>query len=459
MDPRFVCLGHALILFTIMADLINRICLVGSIYGHGNPMPIQAISMVSNLELNGAWLISYSLFSLSDSNFWTLALFIFMLGICLLLLFGFRKNWVYWILIYLLASLKSRYPLALNGGDDEFVWWLMWLSFFPWREISDKKNSGESVVNFGTRIFTGHLICFYCALGLLKSGQNWANGQAVQSVLLFDFMRNPGFDWLLSFPKFNIMLTHMVHIIEIFGSLGLIILMKFRRLRLVLVGSFIILHTCMGAVLHTFPLPEVAIATWLLFIPGSVWPKAVRLPATLFLAPIWRLQIAIISIAILIFTMEIMAVLGEFHSLASFAPVRVVSKICRDIAMRPNWNFFSPNAPMLTGWPLLTGKTINDSKVEIDLIGGSLKETINENKPGRREGAFSSRIWSRLYFNAIMPKYRSAVAYGLAYSACARFHELKEMEITYFIQKIDGPKLTPAEKILLSRTSCSAFNS
>jgi len=452
MDPFFLRLGHSLFLLTLMVDLCRRISMVSGLYAVSGPMPRFALTFVPRINADGRWLLPVSAFNFSDSNAWTISLLVVALVLCGLLILGLTKKWVYWALIYLLVSLKARYSPVSMASDFEFTWWLIWFSFFPWNEIY--KGDGAPVVNFGTRFFALHLVCFYCVVGLLKSGHTWASGIAVQNTLLFDFMRNPGFDWLLDWPKLTAGLTYFVRWLEILGSFGLVFGGEARAFRFILVMVFVFFHIGLGAIFHTFPLAEIGVATWIMFFPGARWMKGKKIPTPLFSATRAKYETVWKVFASLIFLFENLAALGNFAALQSNPIIRTAYQQSVDIGLRPSRYFFAPEAPTFSGWLSIQGKTKAGEIVGVDIIEEKIIRPPDYSKPSLRNGIYKDRGWSRIFYSLTTRWYDRAVAYGISSSACKRFPELKEIEILYFRQKINGTKLDPAERASIFGISC-----
>ena len=103
----------------IIADLLIRWSDVGWFMSE-----VGAYSLAASKAAASEW--RFSLYWLFDSLWWVHSLFIINLLVGLMLIAGVRTRVVSWLAFVLLASLHTRNPILLQGGDNLLLVLTVW---------------------------------------------------------------------------------------------------------------------------------------------------------------------------------------------------------------------------------------------------------------------------------------------------------------------------------------------
>jgi hypothetical protein len=414
-DARAAWIGHQLFFLALVSDFLYKFSLVGSGYGSLGVIPKEACSVVFGNEC----LLNWSFFGWADSDSGVRIGLAAAALLCLLLLVGRRQQWIYFVLIFLVASFRIRFPFGLNGGDYQAPWLILAFSLLS--------NGKDGFVR--GRAFLWHVLVFYCVAGFAKSGSLWSDGLAVSYALGFTPMRNPIFELLAHQDAVNRALTFFVLYLERGAAFLLLIPMAFWRLRLFLVLTFMLTHLGMALTLHTTPLVWYGIAIWTVFIPKqaldyfstSVWiPCFEKVGASFFSISLGKLLFFIGAI-------------GSLHTIPYFERFSSISTIygmLTSAGLEPNWRFFAPDPLKHYGERRFFGQTSEKTVLEIEPASGALFPPPFSKSLGAREGIYSDRFWSRVSLNLSLPRGKAIRPEWLAHSLCGRFSMLDSIWIS-----------------------------
>lgn len=250
-----------------------------------------------------------SLFMLSGEAWYVHTLFAASAVLAVLLLVGWRTQWMVLGSWVLLVGVQGRNPLLLQGGDDVLRCLVFWSIFVPlgarWSldarrqasachwllvrqclqeplgstgsklpvaHLGSKLPVPPSVCTLGTAALILQLVCIYFFTGLLKDHPIWrTQWSAVYYTLSIDHFATPLGRWLLQFPTLLQGLTLGALVLELVGPLLLLCSWKNDWLRLGVVGGFVSFHLGLAVTMELGFFPYICIAYWLVLLPGRFW--------------------------------------------------------------------------------------------------------------------------------------------------------------------------------------------
>jgi hypothetical protein len=182
-----ICLG-----LIIIIDIAHRITEF-DFYTDRGPVP--------------SWLLLHSssttsVYFLSNEEILTLFWMLCTMGAALLLILGWKTQVQLIVLYILMSSLHTRNELILDGGDRYFRCILFCSCFLPLGAVysldyalivrsDDIIRRGSHPIEFdytswGTCLFLAQIFWLYFTSGLVKTGESWTSGQALDAVLHCD---------------------------------------------------------------------------------------------------------------------------------------------------------------------------------------------------------------------------------------------------------------------------------
>lgn len=258
----------------IIIDLIRRCRDLVAHYTDFGVLPRAAL-----LQDFSRWRISLHL---ANGTWEFQALLFGIAGACALaLMLGYKTHIATVGSWFLLASLHSRNPLILDGGDVLLRLMLFWGIFLPWGACwSVDRALGppdiklpERKLSAATFAYVAQIVFVYWFSVLHKTGPEWHEGTAVYYTLQFDQVVTPFGQYLLQFPSLLKLLTHSVVWFERIGPLFLFSPILFGPVRTAAILSFFLLHIGIGICTN------VGIFTWaapfslLGLLPSWFWDK------------------------------------------------------------------------------------------------------------------------------------------------------------------------------------------
>lgn len=209
-------------------------------------------------------------------------LFSFAGVLALFLILGYRTWWVTLLSWVMMVSLHARNPLVLNDGDIEFRILLFWSLFLPlgarWSVddlLSPPANLDRpwQVVTAGTICYLFQIVMIYLFAALLKTGDSWLNGMAVNYAMELDLYGKPLRHVLTPYPDLMKFLTHFTYGLEKFGWLLLLIPFRQTWFRLLAIVLFVGMHLGFHLMMTLGIFSWVCMVAWIPFIPSIVWDR------------------------------------------------------------------------------------------------------------------------------------------------------------------------------------------
>ncbi|HEX6033623.1 MAG TPA: DCC1-like thiol-disulfide oxidoreductase family protein [Anaerolineales bacterium] len=234
------------------------------------------------LQDSSRWRISLHL----ANGTWEFQALLFVIaGILALALFvGYRTRLATIGSWFLLASLHSRNPVILDGGDVLLRVILFWGMFLPWGtywSVDRALNSREialprRTLSAATFAYVSQIVLMYWFSAMLKTGVEWLpEGTAIYYALQFDQMVTPFAQYLLSFPSLLSTLTYSVYWFEFFGPLLLFSPVLTGPIRTFAILCFFLLHFGIGICLNIGIFTWVAPLAMLGLLPSWFWDKMI----------------------------------------------------------------------------------------------------------------------------------------------------------------------------------------
>lgn len=209
---------------------------------------------------------------------------IIVIPFAIMLLLGYKTRYAV-ILCWLTYSLRVRADLFASGvsvdvGDYILTLALFWSMFLPLgRHLSlDSRKSDGGPVRFlslASAALLFQMFMIYFSAGLLKEMGEWlGEATALQTILSIPQFSSPLGTWMLQFPTLLAIMSVATIVIEVGGSILVILPGKsLPTRRLIVVPMFIALHLGIALLMDLALFPFVCIAVWLVFLPPRFWDK------------------------------------------------------------------------------------------------------------------------------------------------------------------------------------------
>lgn len=182
---------------------------------------------------------------------------------------------------FLLASLHTRNPILLDGGDVLLRLILFWAIFLPWGEYwsldrglreTDSKVP-QQTFSAATLAYTMQIVSMYWFSVLLKTGPEWHDGSAVYYTLYFDQFVTAVGSYFRQHPSLLAVLTHSVFWFEIIGPLLLFSPVLHAPIRTVSILLLSLLHVGIGMCINIGIFTWIAPLAMLGLLPPWFWEK------------------------------------------------------------------------------------------------------------------------------------------------------------------------------------------
>jgi hypothetical protein len=195
------------------------------------------------------------------------------------LLLGWRTRLCTVLSWFLLASLHSRNPIILQGGDTLLRMMLFWGIFLPLGRIwsVDKlRRQGpalpQRILSTGTLALLLQVAMMYWFSAFLKTDASWARDHtAVFMALSLDHFATPLGKSLLPYHEVLHWFTRLTIWVEAFGPVIAFAPQRWTWVRAGAVAVFVGMHASMALCLHLGFFPFICAAAWLAFLPGAFW--------------------------------------------------------------------------------------------------------------------------------------------------------------------------------------------
>ena len=426
-----ICLG-----LLILIDLVCRSRDLVAHYTDAGVLPREAARQL----IARPW--SLSLHMLGGSAAFEAALFVVAGATAVLLMLGWRTRLVTLLCWVMMLSLHARNPAILNGGDLELKLLLFWGMFLPlgarWsidRLLADcrpaeddlaadnhpldapSSTDSQQYLSLGTFAYVWQIILIYLLAGLLKDGDTWLAGTAVEQAMRVDFYGRPLRHALLAHPDLMRWLTHFTLNLETYGWLLLLVPWRQGWFRLAAIVLFVGMHVGFELTMTLGMFPWIGISAWTALLPGVVWDNRRAGAIGRFLherigqplaASVRRLGEKNVlrprplplrlgefgSYTALFFLMLVAAWNAESVGLLRVPePFRSISRYTHT---NQDWRLFAPNPMPNDGWCIVAVHLADGS--EIDMLTG---RAVTFERPEHAAYLFPNHRWRKYFKNLV----------------------------------------------------------
>jgi hypothetical protein len=501
LDVRSLALFRIGLGFYLLVDLLLRVPDLTIFHTDAGVLP--------RLVLGPPWCLPFH--RLSGDLWWQVCLFVIAGLFAVALLLGYRTRLATLVSWLLLLSLHDRNPDILQGGDQLARLILFWGFFLPlgacWSldrllEKSRIENRRSKIEEDGNRPSSSILpppssllsprflvvsgltaayvvqvcIVYWFAAALkIKNSCWWGDNTAVYYALNIASFDKPAGKFLLGLHSAELLrfLTAATVLLEGLGPLLLFVPVFQRSLRLLVVLSFILFHTCLGICMELGPFPYVACLAWAALLPGCFWDGLAALrqrwqrtapdqehehqsgPARQEIErPAWWVQGLAVVLVVYMFLCNVRSLNPEFYGRFLPAPLDWLG---RSFALNQMWGMFTPSPGENSGWYVIRG-TLRDGSV-VNLFHED--EPATWDRPAWVSATYPNEHWRKYLMNLGLSAYqrnRSLYARYLCRSWNARHEGEKRLEYVeiYFVLERTPPDFAPprAEPSLYCRCYC-----
>jgi len=277
-DTRSLALFRMLLATTVLIDLIHR---VGDLQAHYTDFGVLPTWAARHVLSYGP--MHWSLHLISGNGWWQGFLFVVAGVAAIAMLAGYKTRWATIISWVLLASLHTRHPLILNGGDNLLRMLLFWSMFLPTglrfsldrylsRDTATPKSAPKMVFSAASVAILLQLLLMYYVAVVTKTDEHWVNNRwALYFALNLDHITTGFAKWLAGFPELTRWLTVSSLYLEWWGPILLFVPVYTARIRTVIIFLFVGLHVGMDLCFQIGLFPWTCIVGWIPFLPGAVW--------------------------------------------------------------------------------------------------------------------------------------------------------------------------------------------
>ena len=265
----------------IIADLLMRWSDVGWFMSEVGAYPLAA-----SKEAASDW--RFSLYWLFDSLWWVHSLFVINLLVGLMLIAGVRTRVMSWLAFVLLASLHTRNPILLQGGDNLLLVLIVWGLFLPWgaRFSVDAAMTTHKLphkppcsryASVSSAALLIQVLSVYFFSALLKTGVEWTTeGTAIYYALHYDHVAHLLAPYWRDWHWLTIPLTHYVWWLELVAPLLVLSPWLNNWTRSLAALGLVTLEIGFLLNLNVGLFPFISMSSLLILIPGPVWDALAR---------------------------------------------------------------------------------------------------------------------------------------------------------------------------------------
>ena len=273
-DLRSLAALRVAMAMLIIVDLIRRSRDLVAHYTDFGVMPRTAL-----IEDYSRWRISLHL----ANGTWEFQALLFVIAgiFAVALLLGYRTRVVTIASWLMLASLHSRNPALLDGGDVLLRVMLFWAIFLPWGArwsvdcaMQDQDKLPQCTLSAATFAYAAQIVFMYWFSVLHKDRIEWIqNANVLYYTLHFDQFLTHWAQYLRPYPKFLSWLTYGVFGFELLGPLLLFSPFWTTSLRTIGIIGLVLLHFGIGVFMNIGIFTWVAPLSLLGLVPAEVWNK------------------------------------------------------------------------------------------------------------------------------------------------------------------------------------------
>src|SRR5262245_7892777 len=222
-----------------------------------------------------------SLFMLSGSAWWAGTLMGVGCVLAVLLLVGWRTQFVTLLSWFLLIGVHGRDFVIMQGGDQVMRMLAFWGIFLPLGACysvdafrAPLREWRPRVLSVGSVAYVVQICLIYWFAAAWKTAPEWREHfTAVYLALSLDGFATSLGHWLLNFPTLLKGLTIGTMVLEIFGPALLFLPIANAQLRLVVIVSFISFHMGLALTMELGNFPWICCLAWVALLPTWFWDR------------------------------------------------------------------------------------------------------------------------------------------------------------------------------------------
>ncbi len=471
-DLRSLALLRILLGFIMFWDLVLRSRDLVAHYTDYGVLPRDALiqlgwneAYVSIHMISGHWLVM-------------LLLFLFAMGVNLLLMVGWRTYPMTILSWFMLISLQNRNPMVLNGGDILVRVVLFWAIFLPWgaRWSLDAKNNPEwqdlpdSTYSPATLAYLFQICVVYLFAAILKTGAQWhQEGSAVYLALSLDQFTTALGRTIWVHPELCRFLTHATWWFEALAPLLLVFPFFHGPMRTIGVLGISFMHLGFGTSMHIGVFTPIAMITGLGLLPAWFWNQVDRIklrppgflsrlpasPVRSELPPNYRLPLWQALIVIFLTGYMILWNIGTLRGEVRVPPR--LEFIGLALKLDQIWNMFAPYPLTEDGWYIVDAQQRVNRHIDLFRDGAPL----SWDKPEWVSATYKNERWRKYMMNLWLRDY---AGYRLYYGRylCRKWNDhhpateqVKTFEVIYMLEKtLPDYQKSPPEKVVIWSHDC-----
>ena len=489
LDVRSLALFRISIALVLFADLIARSRDMLAHYTDVGILPrataITEFSQYGFLSLHflGGTIVSQS------------ALFVIAALCAVGLLLGYRTRLMTVLSWILLISLQNRNPMIVDGGDVFLRCILFWAMFLPLGAVfaldsiltppsAKTRRVPERIFSIATVALILQICFMYWFTVILKNDPVWrTEGSALYYALNLDSFATPFGVWLRDFSALLAPLSFATLVIEAVGPCLLFLPIMQGPLRVLIVGTFLLLHAGMGLCLALGVFPFIVAAAWLVLLPSWFWnrynlPREISLPHKFALQQriedwlgseryrslvahawpaMWRPTVLAPFCALCLVYVFLWNVrTTNFDTYTAILPVEA-NWFGQTLRIDQMWGMFAPKPAADDGWYVIPGRLRDGS--EIDVFTSSAP--VQWEKPEVVSDAFRNQRW-RKYLRNLWEREHANHRLYFAQHLCRAWNmthtnqSLLESFQIYYVKEetLPGGVIAAPEKVLLWTHRC-----
>ncbi len=385
----------------LVLDLGQRLTEVQALYSDLGVLPRRAL-----LEHLAGW-DAWSIYLASGTVWWASALLTVQLVVALALLVGYRSRLACLLSWILLASLQTRNPMVLQGGDHLIRAMLFWACFTPLgdRASLDRAASGRAaldrvVLSWGSAALCLQVGLLYLMAAAMKDGAAWLTGTAVHDALELEVYTSRIGLWVLSQDALCRGLTWGSLALE-WAAFPLLFLPGLGRLRVPTVVALAGLQVGFGLTMNLglFPLSSLVVMACLL--PSTFWDRVWPVRSFRWSGVAARPDAVIGGLATAICALSFVTILSwNYKELpgVQWTPPKVLRQIVHTVRLDQRWGMFAPYPRRDDHYYVVPGTLRNDDVVDV-WRGGEVDwtkpEVVSETMPSHRWRRYMASLYLR----------------------------------------------------------------
>ncbi|MBA3722983.1 MAG: HTTM domain-containing protein [Parachlamydiaceae bacterium] len=451
-DIRSLALFRIGLSLVLLRDLIIRF---QDITAHYSDMGLLPRDMLIE-KVSEAWHVSLHL--ANGTPEFQYVLFILSLILVVALLIGYQTRIVTILVWILVASIHSRNPLILQGGDSVLRLLLFWAMFLPlgacwsvdaWQKKTIKvPNQYISVATFALLL----QVCFiYWFSALLKTDDSWRiDGTAVWYALSLEQFSTSFGKMLLQYPNLLKVITFATFYLEAVGPFLAFSPIYTGPLRFATALMFISFHLIgLNLTMELGPFVYVCAVAWIVFIPSWFWDRSIKvscLPSISWKTSHFTNVMAAFFIgSVFLWNVQTLGIKVPYFT----PPLQSVSILFR---LDQHWNMFAPFPMKLDGWFIIPAKLRDGT--EVDLFKNGLP--ITWKKPGLISSTYKNDRWKSYMLCLLMNENNAFLLESYAWYLGREWNKshsiekhLQSLDIIFMLKIVSMNEDKPHQKITL----------